>query len=223
MWVNKYEKHNFKKGLKENIPDDFFTSPCSEEEYEDIKNYTEKKHTELIIPQFLKLPEEYIKLLKISNGGMIINKEREFSFFDIETIREFYICYGFIIHAPTMLPIAFNGGGTFYAYKFIDEKQPPKIYGVHSSCIGFEKDTCFLGNSLKEVLSKDFDIDEEIYEYQVKNGTIKTSKITKEEKEIINLTNQLKELKEKKNTKKINLKEYLKSKREIESKLKELR
>lgn len=222
MWFKKHEITYKKERLEIEIPIDYYSKPCTEEEFNAYIKCTSnfsKTYKDTNIPKFLKLPKEYIQLLKFSNGGSIVNEEREFGFFDMETIRYFYVSYGFIIEAPNLLPIAFNGGGTFYVYKFLNEKEEPKIYGVHASCIGFDECTCFLGNTLEEVLNKEHDIDDDIYEYQVANGTIKIPVITKEEQERINLLNKLKELKEKKSLGKIGLKEYLKTKREIESKL----
>ncbi len=172
MWFEKYELY-FSEGLKGDIPNDYFTKPCTEKEFKAyIKEYTNKKLENITIPNYLKLPNEYIELLRISNGGTIVNGNQEFGFFDLKAIRDFYLCYGFLIWEPNMLPIAFNGGGTFYTYKFINNSENPKIYGVHSSCIGDEEYTCFLGNTLDEVLSKNTDIDDVIDEYQARNSTI---------------------------------------------------
>ncbi|TPN86796.1 SMI1/KNR4 family protein [Aquimarina algicola] len=224
MWFDKYDIQSKNEGLDQDIPFDFFTKPCTEEEFEFYKKYNDdsKTHKDFKIPDDLKLPNEYIELLRYSNGGAIINKDREFGFFDINTIREFYINYGFLVNAPNILPIAFNGGGTFYGYKFSGNDKKPIICGVHASCIGFEEDTCFLGNTLDEVLNKTYDIDDDIYEYQVKNGTIKIPTLSKEEKEKTELLQQLDTLKKDKSLGKIHLKEFLKRKRELEERLNRL-
>lgn len=224
MWFKKYKFTLKSKGLNKSIPPDYFTKPCTKEEFEFFRknNDNSKSHKDYEIPNYLRLPTEYIELLKHSNSGVIINGDREFSFFDIETIRQFYFDYGFIIYAPSLLPIAFNGGGTFYVYKFINIDKKPEIYGVHASCIGFEEDTCFLGNSLDKVLSKRHYIDDDIYEHQVKNGAIKTPITSKEKQEKDNLLKELKTLKENKNLEKVDLKNYLKAKRELQKKLNDL-
>ncbi len=225
-WFENYDFIYKQKGLEIEISDNYYSKPCTKEEFNSYYEYTNdftKKYEDINIPKFLKLPKEYIELLKYSNGGTIVNGDREFGFFDFKTIREFYIYYGFIIYAPNLLPIAFNGGGTFYAYKFTKEDIEPKIYGVHASCVGFEEETCFLGNNLNEVLSKKCDIDDEIHDYKVKNGTIKIPKLTQEELEKIELLNLLEKIKKDKELGEITLKEFLINKKKIKEKLSKLK
>ena len=225
MW---YLKHDFlekQEGLKEQIPNRFFTRACSEKEFEFIaKSIAKGQHcNDFKVPDFLELPEEYSALLEYSNGGLIVNEEREFGYFDIATIREFYINYGFIKYAPKMLPIAFNGGGTFYVYNFEDNYLKPSIAAVHASCVGDDDLTCFLGNTLDEVLSKTINIDSEI---DAKQSKIELSDSQKNRIELNTKRSELKialrALNESRNIGDIDLKTFLKSKKVIEQKLKAL-
>jgi len=102
MWFHKFTFFDKQPGLTEPFLDDFFTKPFSEEEFSlfpDIESlYPKGKTSEHFpIPQQLRLPEEFISLLRHSNGGGIINGEREFGFFSLEDIRQMYIAYGFPI------------------------------------------------------------------------------------------------------------------------------
>ncbi len=224
MWFKKHQIEGKTEGFTDEIPSDFFTKPLTEKEVElyNKSNCDNKKKEELIIPQYLKLPTEYIELLAYSNGGNIINGEQEFSFFDIHTIREFYIVHGFVNFAPNMLPIAFNTSGIFYMYNFLEDKENPPIYGVHASSIGFDDSTGFLGNSLEEVMKGTRDIYDVIDDYLIKTGRIKIKEQTPEEKKLIELYTKQKQLKEDKNSDKIGLKEFLLKKRKIEKEIKEL-
>ena len=225
MW---YLKHDFlekQEGLNEPISKDFFTRPCSEKEFEFIAKSIAKVQCgeDFQVPDFLELPEEYSALLEYSNGGLIVNEEREFGYFDGATIREFYINYGFIKYAPKMLPIAFNGGGTFYVYNFEDNYLKPSIAAVHASCVGDDDLTCFLGNTLDEVLSKTINIDSEI---DAKQSKIELSDSQKNRIELNTKRSELKialrALNESRNIGDIDLKTFLKSKKVIEQKLKAL-
>ena len=167
------------------------------------------------MPANLELPLEFIELLNYSNGGGIINGEREFGYFDLETIREMYMSYGFLIWAPNFLPIAFNGGGKFYAYKFDDISKKTLIYLVPSG-IGDDEGCVLLGNTLEEVLSKTTNVEDELDILYPKYEPTESQKRCKE------LQIQLSQLKEDKNSGKINLKNFLTNKRQIEEEIKRL-
>lgn len=167
MWFNKFTFFDKQPGLTEPFLDDFFTKPFSEEEFSlfpDIESlYPKGKTSEYFpIPDQLRLPEEFIELLRYSNGGGIINGEREFGFFSFEDIRQMYIAYGFPIWAPAFLPIAFNGGGKFYAYD-LRKKEGFPIILVPAGNIGYDDDCwVLLGNTLEEVLSKTTNVEDEL-------------------------------------------------------------
>ncbi|QSW88672.1 MULTISPECIES: SMI1/KNR4 family protein [Flavobacterium] len=167
MWFNKFNFFDIHPGLTESIPDDFFTKPYSVNELEILDNirqlYPEGTAPEILpIPKQIKLPEEYIKLLNHSNGGGILNGDREFGYFSLEDIREMYISYGFPFWAPAFLPVAFNGGGKFYAYDLRKENEFP-IIAVSSGNIGYDDDCWgFLGNTMENVLSNTNNIEDEL-------------------------------------------------------------
>lgn len=115
----------------------------------------------LCMPQELYLPEELLQLLLFSDGGGIINGEREFGYFSLDEIRTFYFSYGFPEWAPLFLPVALNGGGVFYAYDF-REAPRLRVVAVSAGNLGYE-DAVVLGNSLEETLRKTTNIENELY------------------------------------------------------------
>jgi len=162
MWYEKFTFYDKQEGLTAEIEADFFTRPTTDEEFECIAAFTNgKTKADFSIPTHLKLPQEFVSLLQYANGGGIINGEREFGYFDLHTIREMYMCYGFLIWAPNHLPIAFNGGGEFYVYNFNHDTNKPSIDLVPASCLGDDENCAFLGYSLEEVLSKPTNVEDE--------------------------------------------------------------
>jgi len=167
MWYDKFTFFNKQEGLTIDLPEDYFIKPYTEEEFSlfpDIDSLypSGKSPDRFPIPTQLKLPNEFVNLLKYSNGGGILNGEREFAFFSHDTVRRSYISYGFPIWAPAFLPIAFNGGGKFYAY---DMRQPARvpIILVDAGNIGYDDDCwVFLGDTLEEVLSKSTNVEDEL-------------------------------------------------------------
>ncbi|HEY1194387.1 SMI1/KNR4 family protein [Flavobacterium sp.] len=165
MWFDKFEFFDKQPGLTEPIPEDLFTKPYSETELETLNKirnlYPEGMAPDIIeIPKEIKIPEEYVELLRYCNGGGILNGDREFGYFSMTDIREMYIAYGFPFWAPEFLPIALNGGGKFYVYDFRKE-QTPSILVVSSGNIGYDDDCWgFLGNTLEEVLNNTNNIED---------------------------------------------------------------
>ncbi|MBW1655444.1 SMI1/KNR4 family protein [Flavobacterium quisquiliarum] len=221
MWFSKFTFFDKQAGLTESVSEDFFSKPFSQEEFgnfPDIQSlYPNGKKAEYFpIPKQLRLPEEYVELLQHSNGGGIINGEREFGFFSLEEIRQRYINYGFPIWAPAFLPIAFNGGGKFYAYDLRKDNEFPIIL-VPAGNLGYDDDCwVFLGNTLVEVLSKTTNVEDELdVLYPEKELAEKDSKSRK-------LYLELKDLEEKKVNGKVDLKNYLLTKKRIEAELRKL-
>jgi hypothetical protein len=165
MWFDKFDFFDKQPGLTEPIPEDLFAKSYSETELETLNNirklYPEGTAPDIVeIPKHIKLPKEYIELLKHSNGGGIINGEREFGYFSMTDIREMYIAYGFPFWAPEFLPVAFNGGGKFYAYDLRKKDEFPLIV-VSSGNIGYDDDCWgFLGNTLEAVLNNTNNIED---------------------------------------------------------------
>ncbi|MCF6404316.1 SMI1/KNR4 family protein [Chitinophaga filiformis] len=217
MWYSKYTFFDKEEGLKDEIPDNYFLQPYSEEEFNIISDYTEGKTvTDFQIPPYLQLPEEYKQLLEYSNGGGIINGEREFGFFSPEGIREKYIAYGFLIWAPDFLPIAFNGGGKFYVYDFRNLQNSPSVLLVPAGSIEDDESCAFLGNTLDEVLSKTTNVEDEL------DKLYPQKELSEAEKERISLNEQLRDIQQKRQSGAIDLKTFLKTKQDIEFQMKKL-
>jgi hypothetical protein len=165
MWYNKFTFFDRQDGLKEVPTDSYFSKYLTEEEikqYLDIKKlYPEfLDNAKLIIPKELTLTIELRELLEYSNGGGIINGDREFGYFSLQDIRYYYFTYGFPKWTPYFLPIAFNGGGKFYAYDFRDLTNT-KIVAVSAGDLDY-KNSVVIGMTLEEVLSKTTNIEDEL-------------------------------------------------------------
>ena len=115
----------------------------------------------LCMPGSFFLPDELVQLLTYSNGGGIVNGEREFGYFSLDEIRAFYFNYGFPEWAPLFLPVAFNGGGVFYAYDFRDAPRL-RIVAASAGNLGYE-DAVVLGDTLAETLNRTTNIEDELY------------------------------------------------------------
>ncbi|HEX8326679.1 MAG TPA: hypothetical protein VF629_04000 [Hymenobacter sp.] len=166
MWYEQFTFWETNPGRPQPVAKDYFARPFSEPEFADFPAidslYPQGKTAAAFpVPVQLRLPAEYEELLAYSDGGVILNGEREFSYFVPEDIRDYYISYGFPIWAPALLPIGLNGGGVFYAYSF---QQPgaPTIVAVAAGDIGYEG-AVELGKNLAEVLRADTDISDELY------------------------------------------------------------
>jgi hypothetical protein len=205
MWYNGFTFFNKQNGLI-NIPEkDFLSKTFTDNEIEliDLKNINIPN----IFSEFI-LPTEYIELLQYSNGGGIINGEKEFGYFSIYEVRNFYFTYEFPKYVPCFIPIAFNGGGVFYVYDFrnLDDIS---IAAVNSSNLEYES-SVIIGKTLYEVLNKTTNIEEELDKIIVKKEPTEIGiKLT-------GLNNELKKLKSDKENGTIDLKYYLVNKRRIE-------
>ena len=164
------------------------------------------------LPDEFYLPDELLDLLKFSNGGGIINGNREFGYFSLSEIESFYHEYQFHIYVPLFLPIAFNGGGVFYAYDFRNLINI-NIVAVSSGYLDYGS-SVILGQTLKQVLQKTNNIEDELY---ISNELELSDNLTK----LARLRVQLKELNENKN--KMDTKQYLLTKRMLEKQIKEFK
>ena len=96
----------------------------------------------------LPLPAEYLALLRWSDGGEFRTGKRWFQFFPavdpIHGVLAMREGYELPRYMPGALPIAFNGGGTFYVF---DVRQP-MIGGEYPVCctragnLGWAPDEC---------------------------------------------------------------------------------
>ena len=217
MWYDKFTFFDKQDGLKEVPTDSYLSKYLTEEEiklYPDIKKlYPEFiDNNKLIIPKELTLTIELRELLEYSNGGGIINGDREFGYFSLQDIRYYYFAYGFPKWAPYFLPIAFNGGGKFYAYDFRDLTDI-KIVAVGAGDLEYES-SVVIGRTLDEVLSKTINIEEELdILYQRAEPNEKEIRITE-------IYEELKTLKNDKDNGKIDLKSYVQTKRKLEAEIK---
>jgi len=160
MWYNKFTFFDKQDGLGE-LPESGFFSKClTEEEIRLYPNMQILDNGKFSIPLEFALTTELRELLEYSNGGGIVNGKREFGYFSLQHIRYYYFSYGFPKYAPYFLPIAFNGGGVFYAYDFRDLLDI-KIVAVSAGDLGYES-SVVIGKSLEEVLSKTTCIEEEL-------------------------------------------------------------
>lgn len=219
MWYDKLNFYSREPGL-DAIPDgDYFSRSLSEEEIRLFPHLLElhpdlQDPVQFPVPAALHLPPDLAGLLTFSNGGAIINGEREFGYFSLQEIRYYYFAYGFPKYLPDFLPVAFNGGGLFYAYDFRTTGTLP-IVAVASGNLS-EEDTIILGYSLAEVLSKPHNIEEDL------DQLYPVLELSDTEKVLARLRQELKTLHEDKNNGKVDLKTFLLTKKRIETEMKAL-
>lgn len=192
MWYDNYTFFDKQKGFTETNPEQIWN----------------KK-----LPVEFFLPTELQELLQYSNGGGIINGDREFGYFSLYEISDFYYEYQFDKYTPHLMPIAFNGGGIFYAYDF---RNPANIslVAISAGVLEYES-SIIIGKTLNEVLSKIINIEDELEDILYPE-----IELTEEDKQLIELHKQLKELNANRNI--ITPKDYLLKKRTLENKIKEL-
>ncbi|WP_228430639.1 SMI1/KNR4 family protein [Chryseobacterium oleae] len=192
--------------------ENYFIGPLTEEEMKLCPEFS--MANDETIPPVLHWPAEFLQLLQYSNGGGIINGQREFGFFSLQEIRYYYLAYGFVQWAPCFLPIAFNGGGKFYAYDFRDWENL-RLVAVSSGDLSDES-AVYLGKSLEEVLGKTGNIEDELdLLYPIAEPSEKA-------KRNVEINQELRALKERKNKGEIELKLYLQIKRKLEEEIKQL-
>ena len=219
MWYNKFDFYDKQIGLAEIVEGNYFSKNLTENEillYPDIQNlYPEFIiNKKLNIPSELTLQKDHKELLEYSNGGGIINEDREFGYFSIQEIRYYYFAYGFPKWTPYFLPIAFNGGGKFYAYDFRD-LLCVKIVAVVAGDLSYES-SVIIGKNLNEVLSKTTNIEDEL------DIIYQKPTITEKDKNMMEVFAKLEILKKNKTDGKIDLKTFLLTKQKLELEIKEL-
>lgn len=92
------------------------------------------------------LPSLYLDFLKWSNGGEFRTGQRWFQFFPaldaLRSVRSMLLGYNVPQYMPGALPIAFNGGGTFYLFDMresaIGDEYP--VVCAHSGNLGWRAD-----------------------------------------------------------------------------------
>jgi hypothetical protein len=113
------------------------------------------------------LPLSYLSLLAWSNGGEFRTGRRWLQFFpaleSAHGILAMSEAYGLPRYMPRALPIAFNGGGTFY---LLDMREPMvggeyPVVCSHSGNLGWEADECVqVAGSFPEACRGTIDVDE---------------------------------------------------------------
>jgi len=167
-WIQNVIFHSKEEAISEDELheiESFLSSPLNESELEELKDLSatigDVDYKAWELPE-LKLPNEYIKLLKYANGGELTNGEREFGFFGKKEIRDYYLRYMFPEWQPKAVPIGFNGGGVFYAYDLRQDLDNPPIIATASGVLDWG-DSVILGTTLEEVFTKDTNIENELY------------------------------------------------------------
>lgn len=212
MWYEKLNFVNKEIGLDKAVSLDCLHTPLSEKEISEIVVCKlNEEQVSLQIPQEIFLPDEYIELLHFSNGGLITNEDREFGYFGLTELRDFYFGYEFFKYAPLFLPVAFNGGGVFYAYDFRDTHHI-KIVAVSAGDLDYNS-AVDLGTSLKEVLKQTENIENKL------NKNYPPPVLSAEEKRKCEIWQELASLKKERENEIIDLKRYLKEKRRLEDEL----
>lgn len=213
MWYKRFYFQQTEKGLEDDI--NVLYHPFTEKELIQFK--IEPYYPEFVgmeIPKEITLPDEYIELLNYSNGGLIVNGEREFGFFPLSGVRDFYFGYGFPKWTPLLLPIAFNGGGKFYAYDYRN-LEDVHVIAVSSGDLDYERSVS-IGKSLDEVLSQTTNIEDEL------DKIYERPKLTELEQARIEIHKELAKIKNDKEKGLLDLKSFLLKKRELETRLKTL-
>lgn len=211
MWYHQFTFFDKQTGLSTLPEEDYFSKPLTEEEIRLCPDFSQLKDETM---PMLHLPSEFLELLQYSNGGGIINGQREFGFFSLHEIRPYYLVYGFVKWAPYFLPVALNGGGKFYAYDVRDSKNI-RIVAVSSGDLSYES-AAYLGKNLEEVLSQTGNIEDELSKLYPEAEP--SDKIKRK----VEIHKELRMLKESMNNGKIELKLYLQMKRKLEDEMKQI-
>ena len=100
------------------------------------------------------IPRSYAELLQVSHGGYCTVGEREISYFEKQSLREYLLHYEFPVYMPNALPFGLNGGGVFYIF---DMRSPSAageypIRVSHASCLSYD-DSAVVAADLYELLS----------------------------------------------------------------------
>ena len=109
------------------------------------------------------LPDSYLSFLRWSDGGEFQNGNRLIQFFPgldpIHGVRIMMLCYLLPERSPGLLPFAFDGGGTFYAF---DMRMRPKNgeYRIVAAQCGHAHTPLFLAATFLEACQSRQSIDD---------------------------------------------------------------
>lgn len=105
------------------------------------------------------LPQDYLNLIKESNGGDFMNGEREYQFLSTDRIIEYYHAYMFQLFMPYAFPFAMDGCGNFYIFNLRENDEC--VYAVSAGDMGWEEDECVkIAGNFMECLKQELPIDE---------------------------------------------------------------
>ncbi len=112
-------------------------------------------------PTIRDLPNSYIDLLAISNGGGIAVGDREIAYFAKDSMRNYMIDYQFPVYMPYALPFGLNGGGVFYIFDMrkpaIDGEFP--ILAVSSGNLCYD-DAPTIAHSIPELIADQTNVED---------------------------------------------------------------
>lgn len=101
------------------------------------------------------LPQDYLNLIKESNGGDFMNGEREYQFLSTDKIIEYYHAYMFPLFMPYAFPFAMDGCGNFYIFNL--RKNDECVYAVSAGDMGWKEDECVkIADNFMECLGQKF-------------------------------------------------------------------
>ena len=136
----------------------------NDEEVKRLSQYLDEKLAASIPgtrPLIRDLPTSYLNLLAISNGGGIAIGDREITYFEKESLRDYLVDYQFPIYMSGALPFGLNGGGVFYVF---DMRKPAvngefPILAASSGDLEYEN-APVIAQSIDELLSDETNIED---------------------------------------------------------------
>lgn len=105
---------------------------ATDQEIEELYEWLEQSEFPSIF-----LPNDYLDIMEESNGGGYLNGEREYQFFTIKEVMEFYKEFHFSRYMPYAFPFAMDGNGNFYLFNL--RKRDEAVYWTSASNLGWEK------------------------------------------------------------------------------------
>ncbi len=142
----------------------FLQSEFSDEEIPRLSQFLEEERAVGIPgskPTIRDLPNSYVELLKLSNGGGIAVGDREIAFFEKESLRCYLVDYQFPVYMPSALAFGLNGGGLFYIFDMREPATDGEYPIVISSSgnLGFN-DSPVIAHSIQELLADSTNIED---------------------------------------------------------------
>lgn len=142
----------------------FLQAPFDNEEVARLSMYLDDDRAASITgskPEIRDLPNSYVDLLAISDGGGITIGEREIAYFEAESMRNYMIDYQFPVYMPHALPFGLNGGAVFYIF----DMRKPAINGEFPIIAASSGNLCYddapaIAQSIRELLADSRNIED---------------------------------------------------------------